>query len=152
MSFDRNLLPEPIEYYEIQGLILTGRGKWRTTECMFHGGSDSMRINVANGAWRCMSCGVHGGDVLSYQMQFHRTEFIESVQDIGAWVEDGKPMANRKPTSMSARDSIQVLATESNLIAIAGHNVANRVALSEEDLHRVLVAARRISHVQKDFS
>lgn len=152
MGFDRSLLPEPISYFESQGLILTSRGKWRTTECMFHGGSDSMRINVANGAWRCMSCGVHGGDVLSYQMQYHGTEFVESVKDIGAWVDDGKPEVIRKPTAMSPRDSIQVLATESNLIAIAGHNVANQVNLTEDDLRRVRTAARRIAQIQKDFS
>lgn len=152
MAFDRSLLPEPIAYYESQGLILTSRGKWRTTECMFHGGSDSMRINVANGAWRCMSCGVNGGDVLAYEMKFHGSEFVEAAKEIGAWVDDGKPQIVRKPTAMSPRDSIQVLATESNLIAIAGHNVANRVALTEGDLHRVRVAARRIDQITKDFS
>ena len=44
MTFDRRNLPDAVSYYESEGLKLTSRGKWRTTECKFHGGSDSMRI------------------------------------------------------------------------------------------------------------
>ncbi len=40
MSFDRDRLPDPITYYESQGLTFKERsGKWRTTECRFHGGN-----------------------------------------------------------------------------------------------------------------
>ena len=48
MRFDRSLLPDPASYYEAQGLRLTGprSAKWRTTACSFHGGSDSMSINL----------------------------------------------------------------------------------------------------------
>jgi hypothetical protein len=45
----RDNLPDPIAYFEGEGLKLDGRGKWRTTECRFHGGSDSMRVNTASG-------------------------------------------------------------------------------------------------------
>ena len=65
MGFDRRNLPDAVGYYESEGLKLTGRGKWRTTECKFHGGSNSMRVNVATGAFRCMNCGARGGDVLA---------------------------------------------------------------------------------------
>ena len=51
MGFDRRNLPDAVGYYESEGLKLTGRGKWRTTECKFHGGSDSMRINTDSGAF-----------------------------------------------------------------------------------------------------
>ena len=51
MPFDRRNLPDPISYYESEGLKLTSRGKWRTTACQFHGGSDSMRINADSGAF-----------------------------------------------------------------------------------------------------
>ena len=67
MSFDRTRLPDPIEYYEnLAGLRFKERGgKWRTTACNFHGGSDSLRINTASGGYICMSCGAGGGDVLA---------------------------------------------------------------------------------------
>jgi hypothetical protein len=67
MPFDRTLLPDPVTYFENQGLTLKGprSAKWKTTTCNFHGGSDSMRVNVATGAWVCMSCGEKGGDVLA---------------------------------------------------------------------------------------
>ena len=55
MPFDRRNLPDPISYYESEGLKLTSRGKWRTTACQFHGGSDSMRINTDSGAFACMA-------------------------------------------------------------------------------------------------
>ena len=70
MSYDRTRLPDPVGYYESQGLTLKGSrsAKWRTTRCEFHGGSDSMRVNVTNGAFKCMACNVGGGDVLAYHM------------------------------------------------------------------------------------
>jgi hypothetical protein len=98
-----------------------------------------------------MSCDESGGDVLAYHMKLHGMEFVEAAKDLGAWVDDGKPEVQRKPTALSPLRAIQVLATESNLIAIAGHNVHNGVDLTEEDLHRVRVAARRIDQIQRDF-
>ena len=44
MPFDRRNLPDAVSYYESEGLKLTSRGKWRTTECKFHGGSDAMAL------------------------------------------------------------------------------------------------------------
>ena len=55
MGFDRTLLPDPPTFYENTGLRLAGRGKWRTTACAFHDGSDSMRINLQTGAFVCMA-------------------------------------------------------------------------------------------------
>lgn len=53
-EFIKNNLPDPLSYFETEGLELVGRGKWRTIECSFHGSSDSMRINTAKalGAWQ----------------------------------------------------------------------------------------------------
>jgi hypothetical protein len=52
MTFIRDNLPDAASYFEGQGLTLTGprSAKWRTTRCEFHGGSDSMRVNIASGA------------------------------------------------------------------------------------------------------
>jgi len=43
-AFEKSRLPDPVTYFEGQGLKLLGRGGWRTTKCLFHGGSDSMRV------------------------------------------------------------------------------------------------------------
>ena len=93
MSFSRTLLPDPATYFEVRGQELSGsRGsKWKTTSCIFHGGSDSMRINTATGAWVCMACNEKGGDVLAYQMAATGAEFVDAAKAIGAWVDDGKP-------------------------------------------------------------
>lgn len=152
MGFDRERLPDPVSYFEGQGLKLPGGKAWVSTECKFHGGRQTMRIHRPSGSWKCMSCEEGGGDVLAYHMKVHGLEFVQAAKDLGAWVNDGKPEIQRKPTALSPLRAIQVLATESNLIAIAGHNVHNGVLLTEDDLHRVRVAARRIDQIHKDFS
>jgi hypothetical protein len=153
MAFDRNLLPDPAAYFENNaGLKLTGRGKWRTTECKFHDGSDSMRVNLGTGAWVCMSCGVKGGDVLSHHMQANSIEFVEAAKELGAWIDDGKPIPIYKPTTLSPRAALQVLGFESTLVAVAAGNVAHGVALSAVDLARVLAAAHRINRIMEDFN
>jgi len=49
MSFSRDNLPDPTTYFEGVGLNLRGPGKWKTTRCEFHGGSDSLRVNTRDG-------------------------------------------------------------------------------------------------------
>ena len=86
MTLLRDRLPEPQGYFEGQGLVLVGRGPWRTTGCAFHGGSDSMRVNLRSGGFCCMAgCGARGGDVLAYHMAAHGLGFVEAAQDLGAW-------------------------------------------------------------------
>ena len=144
MSFDRNHLPDPASYFEAEGLKLDGRGKWRTTECKFHGGSDSMRINLASGGYCCMSCGEKGGDVLAYHMVAHGLEFVDAAKALGAWVDDGRPVQQHKPAPLPPRAALQVIGFEASLAAIAAANVAKGVALSAVDLSRLLTAANRI--------
>jgi hypothetical protein len=152
MSFDRNRLPDPVEFYAGYGLTLTGRGKWRTAPCTFHDGSDSMRINTNTGAFVCMAgCGAKGGDVLAYRMAVAGEDFTTAAKALGAWVEDGRA-APSKPTPIPARDGIQLLARESNLVAVAAGNVAHGVALTKNDLSRVLKAAGRINRVAEIFA
>lgn len=151
MSFNRQALPVWNEYADREGLTLSGRGKWRTTECRFHGGSDSLRVNLESGGWVCMACGIHGGDVLAYHMQHYGLEFVEAAKQLGAWVNDGKGVAN-KPTPISAKDGIQVLHMEALIIATAGANIANGFKLLPPDLQRVLQAANRIIRIREIFS
>ncbi|MES2841244.1 MAG: hypothetical protein V4794_13285 [Pseudomonadota bacterium] len=153
MPFDRRNLPEPIGYYESEGLSLTGRGKWRTTACNFHGGSDSMRINTETGAFVCMAgCGAKGGDVLAHHMAAHGLDFIASAKALGAWVDDGQPVRKQKPTPLPPRAALEVISTECNLVAVAAGNIAHGVALTQIDLARVMSAANRISRLVEVFA
>ena len=154
MSFDRTRLPDPTPYYTDHGLKLSGprSAKWKTTACTFHGGSDSMRINTATGGFCCMNCDAKGGDVLAYHMRAHGLEFAKAAQDLGAWVDDGKPHAQNKPTPLPARAALQVLAFEASLAAIAAGNVAHGVTLSDVDRFRLLAAAGRINRIAEAFA
>ena len=153
MGFDRRNLPDAVGYYESEGLKLTSRGKWRTTECKFHGGSDSMRINTDSGAFACMAgCGARGGDVLAYHMAQHGLEFVEAANALGAWIDDGRPATQHKPSPLSPRQALEVLAVEANLVAIAAANVAHGVVLSQVDLSRVLTASGRITRLVEVFA
>ena len=154
MTFDRNLQPDPTAYFEEQGLKLTGprKAKWKTTECRFHDGSDSMRVNTSTGAWVCMSCGVKGGDVLAYEMASTGREFVEAAKAIGAWVDDGKPHKPQKPTPLSPRAALSALAFEATLTAVAAGNVAKGVLLTDADRSRLMQAASRITRMVEVFS
>lgn len=153
MSFDRTLLPDPASYFENQGLKLTGppSAQWKTTECRFHGGSDSMRINTATGGWCCMACDAKGGDVLAYHMQLHGMEFMCAAQDLGACVDDGKPTQIQRPAPLPPRAALQVLAFEAMLAAVAAGNLAHGVALSDVDRFRLLAAASRINRIAEAY-
>jgi hypothetical protein len=151
-KFIRDRLPDPVSYFEAEGLKLQGKGKWRTTECKSHGGSDSMRINLASGGWVCMSCGVHGGDVLSYHMHVYGVDFIAAAEALGAWLDDGQPHRLQKPKPLPAGQAIQVLAFESCLTAIAAGNIALGVRLTDNDRSRLLVAAGRIQAISGAFA
>ena len=154
MTFDRNLLPEALGFYEAEGLLLKGprSAKWKTTECRFHGGRDSMRINVATGAFRCMNCGARGGDVLAYHMAEHGQEFVDAAKTLGAWVDDGKPTKPQRPTALPPRAALEVLGFESTVVAVAAGNIGRGVALTEAERARVLVCAGRINRIVGDYA
>lgn len=154
MTFERDRLPDPVSYYEARGLKFTGlsSAKWRTSECKFHGGGDSMRVNVTTGAFRCMNCGARGGDVLAYHMAESGLEFVEAAKALGAWVEDGKPQKLQKPTVLSPRAALEVLCFESTLVAVAAGNLAKGSVLSDADRKRLLTCVGRINRVVEDFA
>lgn len=151
MSFDRERLPDPIGYFEGQGLKLSKRGKWRTTECRFHDGSDSMRINTATGAWVCMSCGAKSGDVLAYEMAANGVDFVTAAKALGAWVEDGKPEARKKPAPLPPRAALEVLSFEAMLTAVAAGNLAQGLVLTAKDRARLMTAAGRINKLAEAY-
>ena len=154
MPFDRNLLPDPITYFENQGLALKGprTAKWKTSTCNFHGGSDSMRVNVVTGAWVCMSCGEKGGDVLAYEIKDSGREFVDAAKSLGCWVDDGRPPVATNPTPLSPRQALSVMAFESTLTAVAASNLAHGVTLTDVDRARLRVAAHRINRLVEAFA
>lgn len=154
MPFDRNLLPDATSYFEEQGLKLAGpsRAKWKTTQCRFHGGSDSMRVNTASGAWVCMSCGEKGGDVLAYEIAATGADFVEAAKAIGAWVDDGRPHRPQKPTPLSPRAALSAMAFEATFTAVAAANLAKGVILTDADRARLMTAASRINLLAEAFA
>ena len=151
-EFKKDLLPDALGYFESQGLKLSARGPWRTTQCRFHDGSDSMRIKTTSGAWRCMSCNAKGGDVLAYHMAANCLDFVSAAKDLGAWQDDGKPSRDYRPKPIPAGQAISLLAFESHLTAIAAANLAHGVVLSDKDRSRLLVAAGRIQHIAQVYA
>ncbi|MFE1574161.1 hypothetical protein ACFIQG_20480 [Comamonas odontotermitis] len=152
MAVDPSRKPDPQSYYEAEGLKLGKGKKWVTTACAFHGGSDSMRINLHSGAFVCMAgCGARGGDVLAYHMAAYGLGFIYAAKALGCWIEDGS-LAPAKPTPFTARQALEVLAVESNLIAIAAANIASGVVLSQDERQRVRLAANRIHQIGEVFA
>jgi len=110
-----------------------------------------MRVNIANGAFKCMNCQIGGGDVLSYYIQFHGDDFVQSAKKIGAWVDDGKYPIDRRPKTLSAARAIEVLAFEASLVAIAAGNVAQGVRLTDEDRSRLYKSANRINRISQEY-
>lgn len=151
-KFVKDQLPDRVAYFEAEGLQLHGRGKWRTTSCSFHGGSDSMRINLASGGWCCMSCGAKGGDVLAYHMAAHGLDFIDAAKALGCWVDDGQPHRPQRPKPLPASQAIQVLQFESMLTYVAAGNIAHGVQLTDNDRARLLVASQRIQTISEAFA
>ena len=153
MPFERTLLPNSVTYFENQGLTLQGprSAKWKTTTCNFHGGSDSMRINVLTGAWVCMSCGEKGGDVLAYEIKVSGREFVDAAKALGCWVDDGRPQITTKTTPLSPRQALSVMAFETTLAAVAAGNVANGVTLTELDRARLFKAVNRITRLVEAY-
>ena len=151
MGLDRNALPSPAEFYANAGLELQGRGKWRTTRCEFHGGSDSMRIHLGTGGFICMSCNAKGGDVLAYAMASHGIGFIEAAKELGAWVDDGHD-AQRRPTNLPARQMLAVLAFEAQVVSIIASDMAKGIQINPRDLLRLQSATGRITHIAEAAS
>ena len=85
-------------------------------------------------------------------MKAHGLEFVDACKALGAWIEDGRPAIQTKPTPLPARAALQVLAVEANLVAVAAGNVAHGVALTQVDLSRVLTASGRITRLVEVFA
>lgn len=152
MTLLRERLPEPQEYFASQGLELVGRGAWRTTRCAFHGGSDSMRVNLRSGGFCCMAgCGARGGDVLAYHMAAQGLGFVEAARALGAWHDDPASAQQgpqrRRPCGLPAREALALLRDDALVVAVAAGNLARGLVLTEADRQRLLEGAARIQRI-----
>lgn len=153
MSFDRERLPEPAAFFDAEGLTFQGRGKWRTTGCEFHGGSDSMRVNMESGAWRCMACGTKGGDVLAYAMQRRGLDFVDAARALGAWVSDGKEQRpDDRPRTLSPRAAMELVAHELRVIFIVISDARQGRTPNEADWRRFLEGVGRIERLAEEYA
>ena len=62
------------------------------------------------------------------------------------------PPVVTKPTPLSPRLALSVMAFESTLTAVAAGNVANGVTLTDADRARLMVAANRINRLVEAFA
>lgn len=112
-----------------------------------------MRVNCSSGAWACMSCGEKGGDVLAYEMRSGQKDFIDAAKTLGCWIADSQAsVVTTRPTPLSPRLALSVMAFESTLTAVAAGNVANGTHLTDTDRKRLMVAANRINRLVEAFA
>jgi hypothetical protein len=150
-SFNRDNLPDAQDYFEnTAGLKLMGRGPWRTTRCEFHGGSDSMRVNIKTGGFMCMNCLEKGGDVLAYHQKANGLEFIDAAKALGCWSDDGR-LSTYKPSPVSARTMLEVVSFEVQIVALIAADLLKGIVIAEVDKHRLFEAASRISRVAEEL-
>lgn len=152
-EFIRDRLPDPVSYFDGEGVRLVGPGRWKTGHCHFHGGSDSLRVNTASGGWCCMSCGAKGGDVLAHQMQRHQVGFVEAAKALGAYVDDGRRYSsNTTATTLSARDAMAVVAHELLVMFVVIADIRAGIIPTDADWHRFVVGASRVEALAREFA
>ena len=153
MSFNKDLLPAPADYYEGQGLTIAKRGSkgWRATNCPFCESRDNGNINTDSGAFHCWGCGAKGGDLISFHQALHGGDFVETVKALGAWVEDGKPFHRTKPKDIGASDALDLLGHEIQIAAIAITDHVKGKPTTEEDAARLRVASGRINSIREAY-
>lgn len=153
LVFKRELLPDAIEFFAQRGIALQGQGTWRTAACEFHGGSDSMRVNVRTGGWVCMACGAKGGDVLAYAMQADALDFMAAARALGACVAPADTTRRRPPrsTTLSARDAMELVAVELGILVVVIADVRNGIVPSDGDWLRFLAGAARVERLAEEF-
>lgn len=82
----RSRLPQPLDFYAAEGILLPGRTAWRSAICVFHDDKrPSLRISIETGAFRCMACGVRGGDILAFYGLRRGVTFSDAAKALGAW-------------------------------------------------------------------
>ena len=149
MAIDQHRKPPTHEVMQHYGAALVhGKGKWFTLACLFHSGSDSMRVNTESGGWCCMACDAKGGDSIAFLSELEGIGVVEAAKKLGCWTEDGRPPPT-KPASFNARQALEVLASETNIVVVTALSVAAGHPLTQVDKDRLVQAARRVQFVSE---
>lgn len=152
-EFIKDRLPDPLPYFESEGISLVGPGPWKTGPCRFHGSHDSLRVNTRTGGWVCMACGAKGGDVLSYYMQMRGMGFVEAAMALGAYADDGRRYTGKTTaTTLSARDAMQVIAQELLVLFVVIADIRSGTIPTDADWHRFVVGAGRVEILAREFA
>jgi hypothetical protein len=109
-----------------------------------------MRVNLKTGGFMCMSCHEKGGDVLAYHQQANDLEFVEAAKALGAWTDDGKP-STYKPSPVSARTMLEVVAFEVQIVALMAADLARGITISSVDKDRLFEATSRITRIAEEL-
>lgn len=149
MGIDQHRKPPTHEVMQHYGAALVhGKGKWFTLSCLFHSGSDSMRVNIESGGWCCMACDVKGGDSIAFVSELEGIGVVEAAKKLDCWTEDGRPSPT-KPASFNARQALEVLASETNIVVVTALSVASGHPITQGDKDRLVQAARRVQFVSE---
>jgi len=150
--FIREQLPDPLAYFDGEGVPLKGPGTWRTGPCHFHGGSDSLRVNIKTGGFMCMNCMVKGGDVLAYVMQRHGLEFVQAARSLGAYADDGKVHQGQdKPTTLSARAAMELAAHDTMTAALVLSDVLHDRKVIAADWEALAACHRNLARIAEEW-
>ena len=151
-EFIRDRLPDAVGFFDAEDVQLVGPGRWKTGPCHFHGGSDSLRVNVQSGAFCCMACGVKGGDVLAYTMQRHGMEFVQAARSLGTYAEDGKPhQGQAEPTTLSARAAMELAALDLQTALLVISDIKGGVIPSPADWQCFIGCAARVGALAEEY-
>lgn len=151
-EYVRDRVPDPVSFFESEGLSLRGKGTWRPTECVFHGGSDSLRVNTKTGGWVCMACGEKGGDIVAYVMKVHGLGFVQAARSLGAFDDGGTPYTgSTKATTLPARDAMELVALELLVATVVISGIRRGEIPPDDDWLRFLEAAGRVQALAAEY-
>lgn len=85
MSYNRDALPHPMDYYRDCLPVLRGCSAWRTGNCDCCESRNTLRVNIKTGAFHCRDCGASGDDVLDHRMAVYDESVEQAAKALGAW-------------------------------------------------------------------
>ena len=138
--------PIEIVLSRLEGFQLreNGRDRWRAC-CPAHGGSNPSALSVGIGA-----------DDAVLLKCWHGCDMEQVTNALGIEVADlfppreshGAPLQRRR--LLPARQALDLLHDEAQLIALCGSNIAHGVELTDDDRDRCLIAAGRIAYLRDE--
>jgi len=140
---------DPAEFYRQQNATMPPprrRGWVDGGLCPFHADqhAGSFKVNTETGGFHCFSCHTSGGDVIDFVMQRDGLDFLAAVRELAP----GALPENAHATSrLAARDALKALEYEATFTEVCASALAAGEALSDKDLKRLHIAARRIRNV-----